>query len=639
MERRLAAILAADVVGYSRLMGIDEAATLTALNAHRNELVDAKIAEHRGRIFKLTGDGMLVEFPSVVNAVACAAEIQSKMNERNADVPESRRIEFRVGINVGDVIVEGDDVFGDGVNVAARLEGIARPGGIAISGTARDHIGNRLNLAFEDMGEQTLRNIDRPVKVFRVALGQRSSLVSSIASRPIEPSEEVKPSVAVLPFANMSGDTEQEYFADGITEDIITDLSKVSGLSVIARNSVFTYKGKHTDVQEVGRRFNVSNIVEGSVRKAGNRVRINAQLIDARDRTHLWADRYDRDLTDIFTIQDEITRTIVEQLKVKLLPQERQAIETLPTLNVDAYNYYLQARHLYHLHTQQHVLLAQQMFRKALELDPDYARAYAGLADSAWFLYGNQHEGTTVEDIHAASLRALQLDPNLAEAHASYGMALHYMGQNAEALKEFERAIALGPNLFEAHYFYGFAARNWGDLKTAARMGERCVAIWPENYKEWIALSQNYHDLGRSEDAEKAARIGVEQAERALVAQPDVPLAATLGASALARLGEKERALEWISRALTIAPDDPLTQYNAACGYSLLGESEKAIALLELWVPRANDVTKSWLDDSDFKNIYHHPRFQALLKQVGVPTTGPLVRDRQWASASGRGEA
>jgi adenylate cyclase len=325
-------------------------------------------------------------------------------------------------------------------------------------------------------------------------------------------------------------------------------------------------------------------------------------------------------------------------LKVKLLPGEKKAIETLPTLNVDAYNYYLRGRHLYHLHTQQHVLLAQRMFNKALELDPDYARAYAGLADSAWFLYNNQHEGTTVEDIHAASLKALQLDPNLAEAHASYGMALHYRGQNAEALKEFERAIELGPNLFEAHYFYGFAARNWGDLETAARMGERCVAIWPDDYAHWLTLSQNYDDLGRSEDARKAAIIGVEHAERALVAQPDVPLAATLGAGALVRLGEKERALEWISRALTIAPDDPLTQYNAACAYSLLGESELALALLERWVSRANEVTRNWLDDSDFKSIYDHPRFQALLRQVGLPT-GPFVKDRQWASANGHGEA
>ena len=351
MERRLVAILAADVVGYSRLMGANEAATLAALKAHRKELVDAKIAEHQGRIVKLTGDGMLVEFTSVVNAVACAAEIQREMRQRNVDVPQDRRIEFRIGVNLGDIIVEENDIYGDGVNVAARIESIAKPGGVAVSGTVRDHIGNKLDLAFEDRGEQSLKNIDLPVRIFDVMLDLTDAWRNSALSANSGTSGKAKPSIAVLPFANMSGDPEQEYFADGITEDIITDLSKVSALSVIARNSAFTYKGKHADVQEVGRRFNVAYVLEGSVRKAGNRVRINAQLIDAKDGTHLWADRYDRDLADIFSVQDEITKTIVDQLKIKLLPRERKAIEASPTENIDAYNYYLQGRHLFHLHT------------------------------------------------------------------------------------------------------------------------------------------------------------------------------------------------------------------------------------------------------------------------------------------------
>ena len=270
MERRLAAILAADVVGYSRLMGADEAATLAALKAHRKELVDAKIAEHQGRIVKLTGDGMLVEFPSVVNAVACAAEIQREMDERNVDVPQDRRIEFRIGVNLGDIIVEENDIYGDGVNVAARIESIAKPGGVAVSGTVRDHIGNKLDLAFEDRGEQT----PQEHRAAGSHLRRHARFAAPRGGAPLPQSNsatsaKAKPSIAVLPFANMSGDPEQEYFADGITEDIITDLSKVSALSVIARNSAFTYKGKHADVQEVGRRFNVAYILEGSVRKAG----------------------------------------------------------------------------------------------------------------------------------------------------------------------------------------------------------------------------------------------------------------------------------------------------------------------------------------------------------------------------------
>ncbi len=624
MERRLAAILAVDVVGYSRLMGLSETATLAALRAHREELIDAKIAEHSGRLVKMTGDGMLVEFPSVVNAVACATDVQRRMRERNAKVPQDRRIEFRIGINLGDIIVDEGDIFGDGVNVAARIESIAKPGGIAVSGTVRDHIGNKLDIVFEDLGEQSLKNIDRPIRVFDITLdlvaGWRDPALSTKST-----TREMRPSIAVLPFFNMSGDPEQEYFADGMTEDIITDLSKVSALSVIARNSVFTYKGRHADAQEVGRRFNVSFILEGSVRKADQRVRINAQLIDAKDGTHLWADRFDRDLTKIFSMQDEITKTIVEQLRVKLLPQEKRAIEAAPTQDVEAYNYYLRGRHLYQLHAEQHVLLAQRMFKKAVELDPNYARAYAGLADCAWFLYNGQHEGTTVDDILRASLKALELEPDLAEAHASNGMALHYLDRYAEAVVEFEQAIRLDPNLFEAYYFCAFAARDRGDLGTALQMTERCVAIQPEDYRERLILGAIYDEVGRHEEAQRTYLIGVELAERALTAHPDVPLAATLGSGALARLGQTARAHEWVSRALAIAPDDPLTQYNAACTFSLLGEDDRALALLEKWVVKATDITGGWLIDADFKNIYDHPRFQALLKQVGLPT-GPFVQ-------------
>ena len=334
------------------------------------------------------------------------------------------------------------------------------------------------------MGEQTLKNIERPVRVYQRRARRRLRQVRPVASHAqLSRPAKAKPSVAVLPFTNMSGDPEQEYFADGITEDIITDLSKVSGLSVIARNSVFTYKGKHADVQEVGRRFNVTTVLEGSVRKAGNRVRINAQLIDARDGTHLWADRYDRDLTDIFALQDEITKTIVEQLKVKLLPQEKKAIETVPTSNVDAYNYYLRGRHLFYLHTTPHVLLAQRMFMKAVEIDPAYARAYAGLADAALFLYLNDHEGVTVSDIFDASTKALELDPELAEAHASHGIALHFLDRYPEAVVEFERALAIDPNSFWGHYLYAYAARDAGDLETSAKMDKRASEIDPDDFR------------------------------------------------------------------------------------------------------------------------------------------------------------
>ncbi len=348
MERRLTAILAADVVGYSRLMGADETGTLAALKTLQTDFIDGKITEHQGRTVKLTGDGILVEFPSVVNAVACAADVQRGMRDRNAGVPQERRIEFRIGVNLGDVIVEGKDIFGDGVNVAARLESIAKPGGITISGSVRDHVGNRLDLAFEDMGEQTLKNIERPVRVYSVALtGPAARDPEDVAPAPQEQLDKERPSIAVLPFNNMSGDPEQEYFSDGITEDIITDLSKVSALSVIARNSAFAFKGKNVDVLQVARQLKVSHVLEGSVRKAGGRVRITAQLIDGAHNDHIWAERYDRDLNDIFALQDEISEAIVKALKLKLLPEEKKAIEQRGTESVEAYNLFLMARQNY----------------------------------------------------------------------------------------------------------------------------------------------------------------------------------------------------------------------------------------------------------------------------------------------------
>ena len=379
MERRLSAIMAADVVGYSRLMGANEVGTLTSLREHRAELIDPCIAEHQGRIVKLTGDGMLVEFSSVVSAVDCAVDVQREMRLRNAAVPEDRRIEFRIGINLGDVIVEGDDIFGDGVNVASRIEGVAKPGGVSVSSSVRENVGNKLDLAYEDMGEQSLKNIDFPVRVFNVVLGSGAAKLRAGAEPEVAAAE--KPSIAVLPFNNMSDDHGQEFFSDGITEDIITDLSKVSGLFVVGRNTSFTYKGKAVQLQQVAAELGVKFILEGSVRKAGQRVRVTGQLIDGATGGHLWADRYDRDLTDIFAIQDEITQSIVEQLKIKLLPKEKKAIGQAPTVNVEAYTYYLKGRQFYNNATKSFVLLARQMFTKAVEIDPAYARAYAGIAN------------------------------------------------------------------------------------------------------------------------------------------------------------------------------------------------------------------------------------------------------------------
>jgi adenylate cyclase len=610
MERRLTAILAADVVGYSRLMTIDEAGTLAALKSLRKNLADPKISEHNGRVVKLTGDGMLVEFPSVVSAVACAVDIQSAMRTRNA-TETAGRIEFRIGVNLGDIIVEDGDIFGDGVNVAARLESIAPVGGIAVSQSVRDHVGKRLDLVFEDMGERRLKNIEAPIRVYSISLDRPSSEGAVSAGQE-------RPSIAVLPFLNMSGDPEQEYFSDGITEDVITDLSKVSGLFVVARNTAFTYKGKHVDVQEVAKRFGVNFILEGSVRKAGTRVRVTGQLINGKDNGHVWADRYDRDLTDIFAIQDEITHAIVEQLKVKLLPQEKKSIGQTPTGNVEAYTYYLRGRQFLHRHSKSYYQLARRMFAKAVELDPAYARAYAGIADCDSFLFLHYSAPIEIKAILETSAKALALESGLSEAHASRGLALSVEQRYEEAMAEFEKAVALDPNSFEGHYFYARACFAQGKLEQAAMLFERAAEIKPDDYQSACLLIQIYRSLGREKDVERAARRGIERAERELTLHPDNPRPAYLGAAALVTLGQDDRAKEWLARTLAIDPDDVLTQYNAAGIYSLLGEIDTAFDLLERLLPYANHETKAWIKhDSDFDPLRNHPRYQKVLELIG----------------------
>ena len=608
MERRLSAILAADVVGYSKMMGANEAGTLEALKAVRADLVNSKVARHEGRIVKLTGDGMLVEFASVVKAVECAADIQRALRERNVDLPLDQRLEFRIGVNLGDVIVEGDDIYGDGVNVAVRLEGIAETGGITVSHSVREQVGNRLDLNFEDKGEQNLKNIATAIRVYNVSLqndGGESSMTKV----------DTRPSIAVLPFKNMSGDPEQEYFADGIAEDIITDLSKISALFVVARQTAFTYKGKPVTVQQVGYELRADTVLEGSVRKAGTRIRVTAQLADTKSGGHLWAERYDRDLTDIFAIQDEITHAIVEQLKVKLLPAEKKSIAQTRTDNVEAYTYDLRGRQFLHRYTKSYYELARRMFAKAIELDPHYARAYAGIANCDSFLLLQFHVDHGVENIFANTEKALALDNRSAEAHASRGVALSIQKRFEESVAEFEQAIALDRNSFEAHYFYARVCFVQGNLKRAAELFERAAEINPDDYQSPILLIQIYRSLGCDREKLHAARRGVERAERELVHHPDDPRPAYMGISSLIELGEKDRAREWITRALVIGADDASTQYNVACGYAKLGETDLALDLIESMLPKVGEEIKMWIrHDSDLDGLRNHPRFQKLIE-------------------------
>jgi adenylate cyclase len=612
VQRRLAAILAADVVGYSRLMGANETGTLAALKAHRTELIDSRIAEHEGRIVKLTGDGMLVEFSSVVNAVACATAIQRKMRERNADVPEERRIEFRIGVNVGDIIFESGDIYGDGVNVAARVESIAKAGGVAVSAVVRDQVGNRLDLTFEDMGEHALKNIERPVRVYNVALGPAPQPVPATAKA--DPAAAAKPSIAVLPFNNMSGDPEQEYFSDGITEDLITDLSKVSGLSVMGRNSVFTYKGKAMKLQQTAAELGVRFLLEGSVRKAGQRVRITAQLIDGNDGLHLWAERYDRDLNDIFALQDEITKAIVDQLKVKLLPEEKKAIGTVPTNNVEAYELVLMARHYDYSGSVADSKAALRFAERATAMDPNFAEAWALVAISQ----SNLHEliGREENGLDAAE-RALTLNPNLATAHAAKGRALAGLGRHDEAMAFHAESLRLNPDSFDAHYLYGRTCTQLGRAEIAIRHLEKAAALFESDYHALALTSQSYIQLGRHEEALDADRRALARIERAVTRRPDDTSALIAGACHLARCGEVERATRWANRALLVEPDDPNGLYNLACAFTLMGERDRAIGFLERSLGLQSPQFITWAkNDSDLDNLRDHPRYQALMARA-----------------------
>jgi adenylate cyclase len=604
MERRLAAILAADVVGYSRLMQQDEAATLAALKSRRKEVLDPLVGKHHGRIVKLMGDGVLVEFASAVNAVACAVELQGAMQTANAELADDRRIVLRVGINLGDVMVEGSDLYGDGVNVAARLEPLAEPGGICVSAKVHGEVANKLELAFEYLGEQNLKNMAAPVGVYRLA----AAAGAAPASRHAPPS---KLSIAVLPFANMSGDPEQEYFSDGITEDIITDLSKVSTLNVLSRNTVFTFKGKAVRVEQVARELKVGFVLEGSVRKAGGRVRITAQLIDTSKDSHVWAERYDRDLSDIFALQDEISQAIVGALKVKLLPEEKKAIETRATHNLDAYQLYLLARHYHARRSVKNLEIAVRFCRRALEIDPSYARAWALLAVSQAELHVR---GRPEESGLSAAEAALALDPNLAEGHAAKGRVLAENGRFEEALAAHEESLRLEPDSYDVRYYFGRTCFFLGRHEAAIEHYERAAQLLETDFRAVGLAAMSYEALGRHEECLSATRRALERVQREVAAHPDNATALVDGVNALARLGEKERAKQWAFRAQAIEPDDPIDHYNLACALAQLNEPDQALDVLEACQPRISAETVNWIkQDTDLVPLHGHPRYKALI--------------------------
>jgi adenylate cyclase len=544
VNRKLAAILAADVVGYSRMMGADEAGTLAALKYHRQSVFDPAVAAHNGRIVKLIGDGTIVEFGSVVDAVNCALAVQRTEGDGPDETAQGPKIVLRIGINLGDVIIEGDDIYGDGVNIAARLEPLAEPGGICVSSIVNESIGNRIDAGFRDSGDIAVKNIDRPIRIWKwhpstcdaAAAGGKGN-GSKIA--PALPTA----SIAVLPFNNMSGDAEQEYFSDGISEDIITDLSKVAGLTVIARNSSFTYKGRSVDIRQVGKELGVRAVLEGSIRRAGNRVRITAQLIDAINGAHLWADRYDRDLTDIFEVQDDVTRRIVAALKITLSPAEEERLAETKTENVAAYDCVLRGREFMLGKDKNRETFEKALgyFREALEHDPNYSVAYACLGFGYMFDYQNRWsddpDGSLLrakeysrlalekdakeplahciaslcasfeKDLDTAKAEAemaLKLNPSLAFGHNLRGTVSVYSGNAQDAIPEIEQAMRLDPALNSQFiHFLGMAYLLSGKYETAATLFRQRVILIPNTDFSRAFLVSALGHLGEADEARR----------------------------------------------------------------------------------------------------------------------------------------
>jgi adenylate cyclase len=554
MERRLAAILAADVAGYSRLMGVDEEGTHRDLKAHCHELIEPKIQQHRGRIIKNTGDGFLAEFTSVLDAVRCASEIQHGMTARNAEVLDDRRIEFRIGVHQGDIITDGGDIFGDGVNVAARLEGISDPGGICVSGRVQEDVRGKLDLTLDDIGEQQLKNIERPVRVYRILSENKAP-----RSRPALALPD-RPSIAVLPFQNMSGDPEQDYFADGIVEEIITALSRFRQLFVIARNSSFTYKGRAADVKEVGRELGVRYVLEGSVRRAANRVRITAQLIDAKTGGHLWAHRFEGTPEDIFDLQDQVTASVVGAIIPKLEEVEFNRIKLKPTESLDAYDYYLRAMTPFNQWTSQSIEEALKLFSKAIELDPEFAPAH-GLAawcytrrkQSRW-MKDHPHEMAELERL---ARRAIVLANDDAIALYSGGWALvHVAGSIEEGAAAINRALTLNPNMTNAWHVSGWTNIYIGDPDKAIEHFARAMRLNPLDpifERMQIGTIAAHLVAGRYEQSSLFA-------EAALQQHPNYLPLLRVAAASYALAGKTTVAKKAVARICQLDPTSPLSR-------------------------------------------------------------------------------
>ncbi|WP_319545964.1 adenylate/guanylate cyclase domain-containing protein [Ruegeria conchae] len=581
MKRRLAAILAADVVGYSRLVRSNEERTLAKLRELRESVVEPAVEKHAGRVVKWMGDGVLTEFASAVDAVSCAYEIQSSVHSRNREALGDQEITFRVGINIGDVVVEGDDIHGDGVNVASRLETLSDPGGICISASVHEQIKHRLNVPFQDAGAQQVKNIVEPIRIWKWtnsanddAGSKKSTSDSALNSAPSLPET---PSIAVLPFDNMSGDAEQEYFADGMTEDLITDLSKLSGLLVIGRNSSFVYKGKAVDLRLVGKELGVHYVLEGSIRRAGNRIRMNAQLIETGNGSHVWANRRDGTLEDVFDLQDEITREIVDALSVQLREGEETRLGSQYTSNTEARDWFLKGRQRYREPGPQANAEAQVLFTKALEADPNFAYAMAVrsyLKFHAWFFKWNSHQNAFEEALAEAELAA-KIDPNLAAAHAFLGW-MHMWGEGFKrALSEHKTALSLDPNSSDGHLWQASSFIYAGTPELAIAPMDRAMRLEPHTPPIYLL---NYGHLMLQLDRYEEA---IEYLRAAIRNAPQFPMNYIFLSAVKTAQGKLKEAEEAGLRLLELIPVATVSTLSSQLPYAKEEHRQKVVAGLK----------------------------------------------------------
>jgi adenylate cyclase len=554
----LAAILAADIAGYSRLIGADEEGTLSRIRSIRAEILDPAIAAHRGRLVKTTGDGLLIEFASVVDALRCAVDIQHQIANRSAGIPPDQRLEYRIGVHQGDVVVEDGDIFGDGVNIAARLEGLAESGGICVSARVEEDAAGRLDIEFEDIGEQQLKNIARPIRVYRVSVGapefaRHAADAIALQSNALVLPLPDKPSVAVLPFASMSSDPEQDFLADGIAEDVITALSRYPSLFVIARNSCFTYKGRVVEVRQVGRELGVRYVLEGSLRKSGNRIRVTAELVEAETGNHVWAERYDRDLADIFAVQDEISQAVTMAIAPAISGAERQRAMRKPPESLDAWAAYQRGWWHFGRSSAEENALAIESFQQALDLDPKFAGGYCGLAMAqirSAVLFTTHDLSEASRSAEALVRRAVALNDADAEVRAHLAHVLWIRGDCAGAVVEAEQALATSPNLAGAHYELGAALVFSGHLTEGTTALEKSMRLDPRDPRGATRLFLMAVGAYLSRDYETAVIL----AEHAIRSYPDYALSYRWLAAALGQLGRSDEAKRALDEALAIRP-------------------------------------------------------------------------------------